>query len=79
MRHSLPPALTAELGRKRLVTLILNLTEGTLLELNSKERTLLEKYVRGEVTLDEMLACLPPPEFTETPHGGASPFAPPKT
>lgn len=63
MRQSPPPRLTAELDRKKLVTLVLNLTQGTVLAPRPKEKLLLEKYGRGEFTLDQMLARLPAPEF----------------
>jgi hypothetical protein len=50
--------LATEQGRQRLVTAALKLTENTALAPKDYERTLLEQFVRGEMTIDEVIARL---------------------
>ncbi|AMR25453.1 hypothetical protein A0257_22435 (plasmid) [Hymenobacter psoromatis] len=47
-----------EHGRKRLVTVALNITQGTRLMPKPYEQMLLDQFVRGNLTLDEVLAHL---------------------
>ena len=55
-QHASP--LDTESGRQRLVTAALNLTQGTALAPKAYERMLLDHFVRGILTLDEVLARL---------------------
>lgn len=55
-QHSSP--LDTEPGRQRLVTAALNLTQGTTLAPKAYKRMLLDHFVRGTLTLDEVLARL---------------------
>jgi len=50
--------LDTEPGRQRLVTVALNITQGTALAPEAYERMLLDQFVRGVLTLDEVLARL---------------------
>ena len=50
--------LTTTAGRQRLVTTVLNLTRDTALAPTPSEVHLLEQFVRGNLTLDQVLACL---------------------
>lgn len=54
-----PNALLAdEQGRRRLVTVALNIAQGTPLAPKQYERMLLDQFVRGALTLDEVAALL---------------------
>jgi hypothetical protein len=50
--------LTTEQGRRRAVTVALTLTENTHLAPKHYERMLLEQFVRGELTIDQVVAKL---------------------
>lgn len=50
--------LATEDGRRRALVLVLTLTEGTRLEPLAYERELLDRFVWGELTLDEVEARL---------------------
>ncbi|MGI4865453.1 MAG: hypothetical protein ACRYFZ_16135 [Janthinobacterium lividum] len=54
-KQSLP---TTEQERKRLVTGALNLTAGTSLAPKPYERMLLDQFVRGNLTIDQVLDFL---------------------
>lgn len=56
---SLPVSLldTAH-GRQRLLTAVLNLVHGTRLEPQAYERMLLDQFVRGELTIEQVQAQL---------------------
>ncbi|TGE08133.1 hypothetical protein [Hymenobacter fodinae] len=58
-----PDLLTTEQGRRRLVTLLLNLTEGTHLYPSPCELRLLDLYACGDISVEELLTSLGPPEF----------------
>jgi len=59
-KHVSPQAspLDTESGRQRLVTVALNLTRGTALAPEAYEQMLLDQFVRGVLTLDEVLTRL---------------------
>jgi hypothetical protein len=57
--------LDTEQGRQRLVLLAINLTENTALAPQEQERGLLAQFVRGDLTIDQVLAHLDGRE-----HGG---------
>ncbi len=50
--------LDTEHGRQRLVTAALNIVHGTRLMPQEYERMLLDQFVRGNLTLDEVIARL---------------------
>ncbi|SMB81467.1 hypothetical protein SAMN00120144_4300 [Hymenobacter roseosalivarius DSM 11622] len=50
--------LTTEHGRQRLVTAALRMAQGGHLMPKAYERMLLDQFVRGTLTLDEVIACL---------------------
>ena len=50
--------LTTEEGRRRALAATLVLTENTTLAPSRYERELLDRFVWGELTLDEVEACL---------------------
>jgi hypothetical protein len=50
--------LDTEVGRQRLVTTALKLTENTAIAPKLYERSLLEKFVAGTLTIDEVIALL---------------------
>ncbi|TGD82748.1 hypothetical protein [Hymenobacter wooponensis] len=58
-----PALLTTEQGRRRLLTLLLTLTEGTHLYPTPCELRLFELYALGEIPVEELVASLGPPEF----------------
>ncbi len=45
-------------GRQRLLTTVLRLTKGTPLEPQAYEQQLLGQFVRGDLTIDQVLAIL---------------------
>ena len=51
-------ALTTEQGRRRLVAAALNLTQNTPLQPREYERMLLDQFVRGTLTLDQVISLL---------------------
>ena len=53
-----PPTLSTEAVRQQAVRFALRLTEGTLLAPANYERMLLEQFVRGDLTIDQVLARL---------------------
>lgn len=55
-QHASP--LDTEPGRQRLVTAALDLAQGTALAPKPYERMLLDQFVRGNLTLDDVLAHL---------------------
>jgi hypothetical protein len=63
-RH--PGALESEEGRRRLVASILTLTENTRLAPDTYEQELLEQFVRGEMTIDDVLSRLDAGDGTST-------------
>ena len=50
--------LSTEHSRRRAVTLTLKLTENTPLAPKHYERMLLDQFIRGELTIDEVVARL---------------------
>ena len=61
LSSTLPPSaslLDTEHGRQRLVTVALRVAEGTRLMPKQYERMLLDQFVRGNLTLDEVVARL---------------------
>lgn len=53
------PTLTStEQGRRRLVTVALNIVKGTALEPKEYERMLLEQFVHGNLTIDQVIQRL---------------------
>lgn len=50
--------LNTEHGRQRLVTVALNIAHGTPLMPKAYERMLLDQFVRGNLTLEEVIARL---------------------
>lgn len=56
--HHQVSLLDNEHGRQRLVTVALNIAQGTALMPKPYERQLLDQFVRGVLTLDEMIAYL---------------------
>ena len=56
--HSPASLLDTEHGRQRLVTAALRIAEGTRLMPKQYERMLLDQFVRGNLTLDEVVARL---------------------
>ncbi|GAB3637959.1 hypothetical protein GCM10027422_35490 [Hymenobacter arcticus] len=53
-----PSLLDTEHGRQRLVTAALNIAQGTPLMPKMYERLLLDQFVRGVLTLEEVIARL---------------------
>lgn len=47
--------LTTQSGRQRLLRLALNLTEGTSAAPQAAERKLLEQFVQGELSIDQVI------------------------
>ena len=58
VNQSSPSLLETEQGRQRLVTAALKLTENTALAPREYERMLLDQFVHGELTIDEVIGCL---------------------
>jgi hypothetical protein len=58
-----PSLLATEQGRRRLVSLLKNLTEGTHLYPSLSELRLLDLYVSGELSVEELIVSLGPPEY----------------
>ncbi|GAB3244304.1 hypothetical protein GCM10027346_41860 [Hymenobacter seoulensis] len=56
--HQHRDLLDTEHGRQRLVTVALRLAEGTRLMPQPYERMLLDQFVRGNLTLDQVTAYL---------------------
>ncbi len=58
--HVAPQAslLATEHGRQHLVTVTRRIAQGTRLMLKAYERTLLDQFVRGNLTLDEVITRL---------------------
>jgi hypothetical protein len=56
--HQQISSLDTEHGRQRLVTIALNIAHGTALMPKAYERMLLDQFVRGNLTLDEVIARL---------------------
>jgi hypothetical protein len=57
MRPHTPP-LSTEQARRRAVLFALRLTRNTALAPRPFERSLLDRFVRGEMSLDQVLDCL---------------------
>lgn len=55
---SQPSLLETEQGRQRLVATALNLTENTAIAPTEHERMLLAQFVRGEMTIDDVIEYL---------------------
>ncbi|MDB5235350.1 MAG: hypothetical protein JWR44_2343 [Hymenobacter sp.] len=63
LTSSIPPSpetsiLSSELGRQRLVAGVLTFTENTPLAPSARELALLDSFVHGELTIDEVVARL---------------------
>lgn len=56
--HQQSSPLNTEHGRQRMVTVALNIACGTYLMPKAYERRLLDQFVRGNLTLDEVTARL---------------------
>jgi|GEM_PF-1601191 len=69
-------ALATEQGRLRLVKAVIAFTEGTALFPDSYERQLLDQFVCGHLTIDEVAQYLeePPPAGPLTTEVGNSPL-----
>ena len=57
MRRQAAP-LSSEPARRRAVDLVLNLAENTPLAPQAYERLLLEQFIRGELTIEEVIVQL---------------------
>lgn len=58
-KHVTPhPLLTSQAGRQRLLRMALWVTQGTALAPTTRERQLLDRFVEGELTIDQVLAQL---------------------
>ena len=57
-----PAPFTTEHNRQRAVTFALALTRNTSLAPQPYEQMLLDQFVRGEMTIDQVLTCLDNPE-----------------
>ena len=64
------PLQPTERDRQRLVAAALNFIQDTPLVPTPYELRLLDKFARGVLTIDQVLACLeaPKPECQEPPH-----------
>ncbi len=63
MANLQPPSLLATVqGRQHAVTAALRFTEGTALAPSEREMLLLERFVHGDLTLDQVLNCLEKPD-----------------
>jgi hypothetical protein len=65
MDHAFPEGLgqdtsilASERGRQRLLTAALRITENTSIAPNDYERRLLDQFVEGQLTIDEVVAQL---------------------
>jgi hypothetical protein len=53
-----PLSFATEQTRQQVVHFVLTLTQGTRLEPRAPERQLLDEFVRGALTLEQVEACL---------------------